>query len=159
MAPGANIANIANIANATNAPKGEATMRVLAPGWDRSCSTLACWAAAGSSVNAMPMPSNASATMPRAAACAGWRRQTNSHLLPDLPPRTEIVHRIESGREERSFLEAARRSAVQRVAQMSSDPSTATSSGQAAFHVLAELTRLRLAACASPPATCSPPVA
>ena len=74
-------------------------------------------------------------------------RRTKAQVLPDLPPRTEIVHRIEPGPEERSFLEAARRSAVQRVAQMSSDTGTATGSGQAAFHVLAELTRLRRAAC------------
>ena len=70
-------------------------------------------------------------------------RRTKAQVLPDLPPRTEIIHRVEPGPEERSFLEAARRSAVERVAQMSSD----TSSGQAAFHVLAELTRLRRAAC------------
>ena len=70
-------------------------------------------------------------------------RRTKAQVLPDLPPRTEIVHRVEPGPEERSFLEAARRSALERVAQMSSD----TSSGQASFHVLAELTRLRRAAC------------
>ena len=70
-------------------------------------------------------------------------RRTKAQVLPDLPPRTEIIHRVEPGPEERSFLEAARRSALERVAQMSSD----TGSGQAAFHVLAELTRLRRAAC------------
>ena len=51
------------------------------------------------------------------------------------------MHRIEPGQEERAFLEAARRSALERVAGLdSADP-------QAAFHVLAELTRLRRAAC------------
>jgi len=70
-------------------------------------------------------------------------RRTKAQVLPDLPPRTEIIHRVEPGPEERSFLEAARRSALERVAQMSEG----TGSGQAAFHVLAELTRLRRAAC------------
>ena len=70
-------------------------------------------------------------------------RRTKAQVLPDLPPRTEIIHRVEPGPEERSFLEAARRSALERVAQMSEG----STSGQAAFHVLAELTRLRRAAC------------
>lgn len=68
-------------------------------------------------------------------------RRTKAQVLGDLPPRTEIVHRVEPGTEERVFLEAARRSALERVAGLdSADP-------QAAFHVLAELTRLRRAAC------------
>ena len=70
-------------------------------------------------------------------------RRTKAQVLPDLPPRTEIIHRVEPGPEERSFLEAARRSAVERVAQVNSSGGP----GQAAFHVLAELTRLRRAAC------------
>ena len=70
-------------------------------------------------------------------------RRTKAQVLPDLPPRTEIIHRIEPGPEERSFLEATRRSAIERVANLSSD----TTEGQASFHVLAELTRLRRAAC------------
>lgn len=68
-------------------------------------------------------------------------RRTKAQVLGDLPPRTEIVHRVEPGPEERSFLEATRRSALERVAGLdSADP-------QATFHVLAELTRLRRAAC------------
>ncbi len=70
-------------------------------------------------------------------------RRTKAQVLPDLPPRTEIIHRIEPGPEERSFLEAMRRSAIERVANLSID----TTEGQASFHVLAELTRLRRAAC------------
>jgi superfamily II DNA or RNA helicase len=70
-------------------------------------------------------------------------RRTKAQVLTDLPPRTEIVHRIEPGPEERSFLEAARRSALERLATLAPD----VGSGQAAFHVLAELTRLRRAAC------------
>ena len=69
-------------------------------------------------------------------------RRTKAQVLTDLPPRTEIVHRVEPGPEERAFLEAARRAALERVAQAADAPP-----GQAAFHVLAELTRLRRAAC------------
>jgi len=70
-------------------------------------------------------------------------RRTKAQVLSDLPPRTEIVHRIEPGPEERHFLEASRREALARVAAMAQD----TGAGQATFHVLAELTRLRRAAC------------
>ncbi|MBI5257485.1 MAG: DEAD/DEAH box helicase [Burkholderiales bacterium] len=70
-------------------------------------------------------------------------RRTKAQVLTDLPPRTEIVHRVAPGPEERSFLEAARRSAVERVAAVAEE----AGAGQAAFHVLAELTRLRRAAC------------
>ena len=71
-------------------------------------------------------------------------RRTKAQVLTDLPPRTEIIHRVEPGPEERAFLEAARRAALARVAEASL-PGGAP--GQAAFHVLAELTRLRRAAC------------
>ena len=70
-------------------------------------------------------------------------RRTKAQVLTDLPPRTEIVHHVEPGPEERAFLEAARRMALERVAQANE----AAAPGQAAFHVLAELTRLRRAAC------------
>ena len=49
---------------------------------------------------------------------------------------------MEPGPEERAFLEATRRSAVARVAEAANAPV-----GQATFHVLAELTRMRRAAC------------
>jgi superfamily II DNA or RNA helicase len=68
-------------------------------------------------------------------------RRTKAQVLPDLPPRTEIVHRIEPSPEERAFLEAMRREALARVAAI--DPADSRS----AFNVLAELTRLRRAAC------------
>jgi superfamily II DNA or RNA helicase len=68
-------------------------------------------------------------------------RRTKAQVLSELPPRTEIVQRIEPGAEERAFLEAARRSALERVAALApGDP-------KSAFNVLAELTRLRRAAC------------
>ena len=70
-------------------------------------------------------------------------RRTKAQVLTDLPPRTEIIHRVEPGPEERSFLEASRRDALERLATVSAE----VGAGQAAFHVLAELTRLRRAAC------------
>jgi superfamily II DNA or RNA helicase len=73
-------------------------------------------------------------------------RRTKAQVLPDLPPRTEIIHRIEPGPEERSFLEALRRTALERVADIAAS-TAAGAVGQAGFQVLAELTRLRRAAC------------
>ena len=68
-------------------------------------------------------------------------RRTKAQVLTDLPPRTEIVLRVEPGAEERHFLEASRRTAIERIAGIE------TEGPQAAFQVLAELTRLRRAAC------------
>ncbi len=68
-------------------------------------------------------------------------RRTKAQVLADLPERTEIVHRVEPGEREREFLEALRRSARERVADLDGDDP------QQSFHVLAELTRLRRAAC------------
>ena len=68
-------------------------------------------------------------------------RRTKAQVLQDLPPRTEIVHLVQPSSEERNFLEALRRSAQEAVAK-------AASLGQAApMQVLAELMRLRRAAC------------
>jgi SNF2 family DNA or RNA helicase len=69
-------------------------------------------------------------------------RRTKAQVLTDLPPRTEIVMRIEPESEERAFLEALRREALARVAQL--DPADAQKNR---FNVLAELMRLRRAAC------------
>ena len=69
-------------------------------------------------------------------------RRTKSQVLQDLPPRTEIIHRVEPSEQERSFLEALRRSASERVKALDAQEGDASS-----FHVLAELTRLRRAAC------------
>ena len=69
-------------------------------------------------------------------------RRTKAQVLTDLPPRTEIVQRIEPSDDERAFLEALRREALARIAQMDpADPS------KNRFNVLAELTKLRRAAC------------
>jgi superfamily II DNA or RNA helicase len=69
-------------------------------------------------------------------------RRTKAQVLADLPPRTEIVQRIEPEAEERAFLEAMRRDALARIAQL--DPADPNKNR---FNVLAELTRLRRAAC------------
>jgi superfamily II DNA or RNA helicase len=69
-------------------------------------------------------------------------RRTKGQVLQDLPPRTEIIHRVEPSEQERHFLEALRRSATERVLKLDVDEGAASS-----FHVLAELTRLRRAAC------------
>jgi SNF2 family DNA or RNA helicase len=69
-------------------------------------------------------------------------RRTKAQVLQDLPPRTEIVHRVEPTDAERHFLEALRRDAQAAVA------AAATGNERAApMQVLAELMRLRRAAC------------
>ena len=92
-------------------------------------------------------------------------RRTKAEVLQDLPPRTEIIHRIEPSEQERSFLEALRRSASERVKALSEQGGPGglgdraggvgaaggaggAGGGQSSsFQVLAELTRLRRAAC------------
>jgi len=69
-------------------------------------------------------------------------RRTKAQVLQDLPPRTEIVHLVQPGSEERSFLEALRRDAQASVAA-----ATQAQQGGPAIQVLAELMRLRRAAC------------
>jgi superfamily II DNA or RNA helicase len=69
-------------------------------------------------------------------------RRTKAQVLHDLPPRTEIIHRVEPSDEERHFLEALRQSATERVHKLDAEEGEASS-----LHVLAELTRLRRAAC------------
>ncbi len=69
-------------------------------------------------------------------------RRTKAQVLQDLPPRTEIIHRVEPSEQERNFLEALRQSASERVKELDAKDGDASS-----FHVLAELTRLRRAAC------------
>jgi SNF2 family DNA or RNA helicase len=69
-------------------------------------------------------------------------RRTKAQVLQDLPPRTEIVHLVQPGGEERSFLEALRRDAQASVAAAAQ-----AQQGGPAMQVLAELMRLRRAAC------------
>ncbi|MDY0743460.1 DEAD/DEAH box helicase [Paucibacter sp. R3-3] len=66
-------------------------------------------------------------------------RRTKSQVLQDLPPRTEIVHLVQPSLEEKHFLEALRRSAQEAVVDADGQP--------APMQVLAELMRLRRAAC------------
>ncbi|KQY81318.1 DEAD/DEAH box helicase [Pelomonas sp. Root1444] len=69
-------------------------------------------------------------------------RRTKAQVLQDLPPRTEIVHRVEPTEQERHFLEALRRDAQAAVAAAAAGNERA-----APMQVLAELMRLRRAAC------------
>ena len=69
-------------------------------------------------------------------------RRTKAQVLQDLPPRTEIVHRVEPSEQERHFLEALRRDAQAAVAAAAAGNERA-----APMQVLAELMRLRRAAC------------
>ena len=64
-------------------------------------------------------------------------------MLQELPPRTEMVITIEPGKEEAAHYEAVRRQAI-------AEADTAVAShkaGQARMNILAQLTRLRRAAC------------
>jgi len=72
-------------------------------------------------------------------------RRTKAQVLQDLPPRTEIVHLVQPGPEERSFLEALRRNAQDSVKQAGMNENKGGK--PATMQVLAELMRLRRAAC------------
>jgi superfamily II DNA or RNA helicase len=68
-------------------------------------------------------------------------RRTKATVLTELPPRTEITLEIEPGPEERAFYEALRRKALDTLAANDGD------GGQKRIRILAEITRLRRAAC------------
>jgi SNF2 family DNA or RNA helicase len=68
-------------------------------------------------------------------------RRTKAAVLSELPSRTEISLEVEPGPEERAFYEALRRRALEALAASSSD------GGQQRIRILAEITRLRRAAC------------
>jgi len=67
-------------------------------------------------------------------------RRTKSAVLDELPPKTEIVKKIQLSDEEMAFYEALRRQAVQNIESDSN-------SGANHFQVLAEITKLRQASC------------
>jgi superfamily II DNA or RNA helicase len=70
-------------------------------------------------------------------------RRTKAEVLQDLPPRTELVLTIEPDAAEAAHYEALRRAAlVVAEGAVASAPA-----GEAQMHVLAQLTRLRRAAC------------
>ena len=66
-------------------------------------------------------------------------RRTKAQVLKELPPKTEMVLRIDMNDEERAFYEAIRRSAVERLAESSGEDDR--------FQVFAELMKLRRACC------------
>lgn len=67
-------------------------------------------------------------------------RRRKAQVLRELPARTEIVYEVEVGPEERAFVEALRRAALQRV-------TGSAGKLEGAVSILAEITRLRRAAC------------
>ncbi len=69
-------------------------------------------------------------------------RRTKSQVLEELPPRTDILHRIELSREETAFYEALRRKAVESLAGAENSPP-----GERQIRILAEIMRLRRACC------------
>ena len=69
-------------------------------------------------------------------------RRTKAAVLTELPSRTEITVEVEPGPEERAFYEALRRRALEALAA-----ANAEAGGQKRIRILAEITRLRRAAC------------
>jgi len=69
-------------------------------------------------------------------------RRTKAQVLDDLPPRTELLLAVTPEAAEAAHYEALRRQAVEEIAGLGAAPA-----GQARFNVLAQLTRLRRAAC------------
>ncbi|WP_418317503.1 DEAD/DEAH box helicase [Piscinibacter sakaiensis] len=70
-------------------------------------------------------------------------RRTKAEVLDDLPPRTETTLAVDAGPAERAFYEILRQQALAAAeASAASDKP-----GQAQFNILAQLTRLRRAAC------------
>jgi superfamily II DNA or RNA helicase len=70
-------------------------------------------------------------------------RRTKAQVLDDLPPRTELVIQVAAEAAEAAHYEALRRQAVNEAEAASND----AQAGQARMHVLAQLTRMRRAAC------------
>ncbi|ADW17087.1 SNF2-related protein [Desulfobulbus propionicus DSM 2032] len=68
-------------------------------------------------------------------------RRLKSQVLEELPPRTEVVLRVELSPEETAFYEALRQQALERI-----DAEQGTN-GQKPMRILAEITRLRQACC------------
>lgn len=68
-------------------------------------------------------------------------RRRKNQVLKDLPEKTEINLSVELSTEERTFYEALRRNALERIAEAGKNGEDAR------FQILAELTRMRLACC------------
>ena len=71
-------------------------------------------------------------------------RRVKAEVLDDLPPRTEVMLKVEMSPEETAFYEALRRRAVDDLEALAHGDSDA---GENRLQVLAHLTRLRLASC------------
>jgi superfamily II DNA or RNA helicase len=68
-------------------------------------------------------------------------RRIKSQVLEDLPPRTEILHRVQFGPEEMALYEALRNRALERLESFQGPPTAKR------FQILAEIMRLRRACC------------
>ena len=71
-------------------------------------------------------------------------RRVKAEVLDDLPPRTEVMLKVEMSPEEAAFYEAVRRRAVDDLEALAGEGSD---TGENRLQVLAHLTRLRLASC------------
>lgn len=67
-------------------------------------------------------------------------RRLKTEVLTELPPRTEIIHSVPLGKEERALYEAVRKKAMAKLTKDGEKKSNQ-------IEVLAEITRLRLASC------------
>jgi len=73
-------------------------------------------------------------------------RRTKGQVLQDLPPRTELILSVTPEVAEAAHYEALRRQAISDVSALNQNQGGAQA-GQARFNVLAQLTKLRRAAC------------
>jgi superfamily II DNA or RNA helicase len=71
-------------------------------------------------------------------------RRTKGQVLQDLPPRTELILSVTPEAAEAAHYEALRRQAINDVSMLNDSGAQA---GQARFNILAQLTKLRRAAC------------
>ncbi len=71
-------------------------------------------------------------------------RRTKGQVLQDLPPRTELILSVTPEAAEAAHYEALRRQAISDVSMLNDSGAQA---GQARFNILAQLTKLRRAAC------------
>jgi superfamily II DNA or RNA helicase len=73
-------------------------------------------------------------------------RRTKGQVLQDLPPRTELILSVTPEAAEAAHYEALRRQAINDVSALN-DNLGGAQAGQARFNILAQLTKLRRAAC------------
>ena len=69
-------------------------------------------------------------------------RRTKAQVLPELPPKTTVLRKVELSTEESSFYEALRRRALERLENTADE-----GAGSRHLRILAELTKLRRACC------------